>query len=432
MLITLHFLFPHCSLLIAFFSACASTPKPSEAGKKIGPTSIYISKEIKKEQGITIPADETNTFTPEDPQAVMWVKLKDVSGKHTLRWEWYDPAGKLYHTTGNYEINKDGMTRDYSTSWHRIAIKGEKAAALKGKWTVKLLLDNTELIANKEFEISEGFDLYKYITRGPTTKVKPDRNKWALIIGIERYKKTVSVPYAERDARLMRDYLTNYLGVPEENTITLINDNATKAEIEVLIKDRLKGLMMERDTLYLYYSGHGIPADETPYLLPYDGDAESPKITAYPVEDLYKDLDLLPAKEVFVFMDTCFSGRSGREEREELIVAGARPGILKVRDPLLLSKKVIAMAAAKGNQLSNYYKEKQQGLFTYYLLRGMAGSADTNGDGKIQIRELAQYTAEEVGAASRRLFGLSRQQNPVLMPTPLGERDGLSIADVLR
>jgi len=419
-----------CSLLIAFFFGCSSAPKKTSAIKsepRLASTSL--AKNVTKLQGFSAPEDETNTFSSEDSQAVMWVKLKDISGEHTLRWEWYNPAGELYHTTGNYEINRDGKSRDYSTSWHRIAVKGEKAGTLEGGWQVKVWLDDTELIANKEFEIV--FDLYKYITRGPKTRVKPDSNKWGLIIGIENYKKTVSVPYAERDARLMKDYLTNFLGVPQKNIFTLLNDGATKTEIEVLIKDKLKRMMRERDTLYVYYSGHGIPADETPYLLPYDGDAESPKITAYPVEDLYKDLDQLPAKEVFIFMDTCFSGRSGRDEKEELIVAGVRPGLLKVRDPLLLSKKIIVMAAAKGNQLSNYYKEMQQGLFTYYLLKGMAGDADTNSDKKIQIKELTKYVEGEVDAASRRLFGLSRQQNPVIMPIPLGDRENLEIAPVI-
>jgi hypothetical protein len=415
---------------ITFFFGCSSVPKKTTAIKSESRLEIAsLAKNVTKIQGFSVPEDETNTFSSEDSQAVMWVKLKDISGEHTLRWEWYDPTGELYHTTGNYGINRNGKSRDYSTSWHKIAIKGEKAGTIEGVWQVKVWLDDRELIADKEFEII--FDLYKYITRGPKTKVKPDNNKWGLIIGIERYKKTVSVPYAERDASLMKTYLTNFLGVPQKNIFTLLNDSATKAEIEVLIKDKLKRIMREGDTLYIYYSGHGIPADETPYLLPYDGDAESPKITAYPVEDLYKDLDQLPVKDVFIFMDTCFSGRSGRDEKEELIVAGVRPGLLKVRDPLLLSKKIIVMAAAKGNQLSNYYKERRQGLFTYYLLRGMTGDADTNGDKKIQIRELSKYVEGEVDSASRRLFGLSRQQNPVVMPIPLGNRENMDIAPVI-
>ena len=92
----------------------------------------------------------------------------------------------------------------------------------------------------------------------------------------------------------------------------------------------------------------------------------------------------------------------------------------------------MAFAAAKSNQLSNYYKEEGHGLFTYYLLKGLLGDADSNGDKKIQLKELTGYVEEEVGAASRRLFGLSRQQNPVSMPKPLSDKEDAVIAEVQR
>lgn len=414
-------------LSVTALGGCATVPEIKET-REISLNKTSLARDVANRQTDSIPIDEASIFSPEDPQALMWVKLDDMAGKHNLRWEWYDPYGKLYLTTGDYKVNTDGKYRPFNTSWHKMAIKGEKAANLPGKWQVKVFLDERP-VASREFEIKKEFSLKDL---GQARKVKSDRRKWAVVIGIERYRKSAPVQFAESDARTMRDYLTNYIGVPEENTITLINDMATKAEIEVTIKDRLKGLFREGDTLYLYYSGHGIPADETPYLLPYDGDSESPKITAYSIDALYSDLDQLPAKNVFVFLDTCFSGRMGREEKENMLLAGARPGILKVKDPLLLSKKIVAFAAAKSNQLSNYYKAEGHGLFTYYLLKGLLGDADANGDKKVAIGELTGYVEDEVSAASRRLFGLSRQQTPVVMPKPLADKGNLEIAEVQR
>ncbi|MBI4746296.1 MAG: caspase family protein [Deltaproteobacteria bacterium] len=382
-------------IMILLSGGCATAPEVKKRETRLA--DAMLAKDVIKGVTGAVPVEMTGTFTTEDPQVVTWIRLEEVVGIHTIRWDWYNPDGRLYSTTGNYQVNRDGKYRPSQASWHRIAISGEKAASFPGRWEVRVFLDDKP-VASREFEIREAFDLHRYISRGPKTKVKPDRKKWALIIGIERYKKAVPVSYAERDARSIRDYLMNFLGVPEENTITLINEMATKAEVDVLIKDRLKGLIGEGDTLYVYYSGHGIPSDETPYLLPYDGDPESPRITAYPVDDLYKDLDQLPARDVFVFMDTCFSGRIGREERESILIAGARPGILKVRDPLLLSRKIIVVAAAKANQLSNFYKEKEHGLFTYYLLNGLIGDADKNADRKVQLGELSSYAGREGGS----------------------------------
>ena len=71
-----------------------------------------------KIQGFSAPEDETNTFSSEDSQAVMWVKLKDISGEHTLRWEWYNPAGELITpqaTMKSTEMAKAGTTAHHGT-----------------------------------------------------------------------------------------------------------------------------------------------------------------------------------------------------------------------------------------------------------------------------------------------------------------------------
>jgi len=411
-------------LLLMLAMVCMSSVV--HAGPTMKIVSTVLAKDVDKYQASSVPLNEADTFTANDAQAVMWVKIGDISGAHRLRWEWYDPSGKLYYRTPEYRINADGKRRDQSTSWHKIAIRDDSAASLPGQWLVKVFLDNSP-IAAKNFQIKKQFSLKDIAS---LSRVKLDRSKWALVIGIERYRKAPPVQFAERDARSVREYFMNLLGVPEENMIMLINENATKAEVDVLLKDRLRGLLGENDTLYVYYAGHGIPADETPYLLPYDGDPESPVYTAYPVDTLYADLDKLPAKNVFVFLDTCFSGRSGRDAQENVILAGARPALLKVKDPLLLSNKIVVLAAAKSNQLSNYYKEEGHGLFTYYLLKGMVGEADANADRKIQIKELTKYVEDEVGAASRRFFGLNRQQNPVALPKPLADKEDLEFARV--
>lgn len=387
-----------------------------------------MARDVAKGKTTADPRETTEIFNTDDQQAVLWVKLGDLAGEHNLRWEWYDPRGKLYVNSGDYDLNTDGKQRPYNTSWHKIAIRDEKASSLPGKWQAKVFLDN-KLVSTKAFEIRKVSEFKGFLA---TKQTKPDNRKWAVVIGIEKYKKAAPVQFAENDAAMMREYFKNWAGVPEENILSFMNENATKADLEVLIKDRLKGLVREGDTLYFYYAGHGIPADETPYLLPYDGDPESPVITAYPVQALYSDLEQLSAGNVFVFLDTCFSGRTGREEKETILLAGVRPGMLKVKDPLLMSKKIVAVTAAKSNQLSNYYSDQGHGLFTYYLLRGLLGEADANSDNKVQMKELSKYMEDEVNAASRRLFGLNRQQNPVVLPKPLADKEGLEVAEVLK
>ena len=410
-------------LLTSVLFSCSSAPavRPHAAFED-----ATLAKDITKMNSTADPKDATDLFMSDDKQALLWVKLGDLAGEHLMRWEWYDPKGALYVSSGDYTVNKDGKQRPYSTAWHKIDIKDEKASTLPGKWLAKVYLDN-KLEATRTFEIRKVSDFKEFLA---TQKVKPDHTKWAVVIGIEKYRKTSPVQFAENDTAMMRDYFKNRAGVPEDNIIYLVNENAGKSDIEVLVKDRLRGMVREGDTLYFYYAGHGIPADETPYLLPYDGDPESQAITAYAVETLYKDLDKIQAKNVFVFLDTCFSGRTGREEKDAIILAGVRPGVLKVKDPLLLSNKIVAITAAKSNQLSNFYNDQGHGLFTYYLLRGLIGEADANNDHTIQMKELGKYMEDEVGSTSRRLYGLNRQQNPVILPKPLADKEDLAVVRV--
>lgn len=58
--------------------------------------------------------------------------------------------------------------------------------------------------------------------------------------------------------------------------------------------------------------------------------------------------------------------------------------------------KGIVFTAAARNQCANWYDEKQHGLFTYYYLQGIGGSADRNNDGKISVGELKEYISGKV------------------------------------
>ncbi len=352
----------------------------------------------------------------------MWVKLKDIEGNHTLRWDWLSPDKNIYLKTQDFEINLDTKKHNLNTSVHRIGIRGEKAEKLTGEWQVNVYLDNY-LIASRHFNLLPGIgDIDSYITKGPENRSKQDKTKWAILIGIEKYRNAAPATYSSHDAVLMKEYLSKFAGVPDENIFLITDDHATKTEMEILIQDRIKRLIKEGDTVYFYYAGHGIPdvGDQTPYILPSDGNPDNPKMSGYPLERLYNDLKDLKAKNIYLFIDACFSGMVGREEKEKILLAGSRPGTLIVKDPVIASEKIALLSASRENQISNYYKEEEHGLFTYYLLKGLIGEADRNQDRKIDIEELYNYVSNNVESTSRRLFGMNRYQVPVLKPNPLG------------
>ena len=67
------------------------------------------------------------------------------------------------------------------------------------------------------------------------------------------------------------------------------------------------------------------------------------------------------------------------------------------------------------DQISSGLEEAKHGIFSYYLMKGLEGKADTNQDKQITNGELLAYMDENV---SQKAAELGRQQNPSLSGNP--------------
>jgi uncharacterized caspase-like protein len=179
------------------------------------------------------------------------------------------------------------------------------------------------------------------------------------------------------------------------------------------LKDFFAKNVSPDSTLYVYFAGHGMPdvATGEPYLAMFDSEAVNVARTGYRLREYLSDIGQLPLRTAFVFTDACFSGMAARGD--QMLIPGARPAVLKVDDVNLASGKVVAMGASTGSQLSHAYKDKRQGLFTYYLLTGLTGEADENRNGSVEMGELYGYVKENVLRVSRRT---TMEQVPSVSP----------------
>lgn len=246
----------------------------------------------------------------------------------------------------------------------------------------------------------------------PVTKTSLRKNAHAVVIGLERYRSELpQASHAEQDARVVARYLSGTMGYDEGNIALLLNDRATKGDMEKYFETWLPNRVESEDTVFVYFSGHGAPNAKTgeAYLVPYDGDPAFLDNTGYPLSRLYQSLANLPAKEVVVVLDSCFSGAGGRS----VIAKGIRPIITEVKSPLLGKGKTIVLAASSGQQVSSTYEQKAHGLMTYFFLKGLQGDADINKDGKIDIAELFKYLRPQVERVARRDF--NNEQTPLLL-----------------
>lgn len=259
----------------------------------------------------------------------------------------------------------------------------------------------------------------------PVTNTRARKNAHAVVVGLERYRNELPpASFAEQDARVVARYLSGTMGYEEGNVALLLNDRATKSDMEKYIETWLPNRVEGEDTVFIYFSGHGAPNAKTgeAYLVPYDGDPLYLENTGYRLSRLYQSLSSLPAKEVVVVLDSCFSGAGGRS----VLAKGMRPIIMEMKSPLLENGKTVVLAASSGQQVSSTYDQKAHGLMTYFFLKGLQGDADTDKDGKIDLAELFEYLRPQVERVARRDF--NNEQTPLL----LGNTDALARGVVLK
>jgi len=126
-------------------------------------------------------------------------------------------------------------------------------------------------------------------------------------------------------------------------------------------------------------------ADKSAYLLPTDGFSTDFE-TAIRLDDLYARLAANPSQSVTVFLDACFSG----SVRDNGMLANARG--IKIKPKINpIANNLIVCSAATGDETAYPYKEKQHGLFTYFLLKKLQETK-----GNVTLQELSSYVIENV------------------------------------
>jgi hypothetical protein len=371
---------------------------------------MVLAREIDESGTIGVPKGKTSEFHTQDEQVIALLSFENLYGAHNLRWQWVDPNGKVYVDTKNYPLKVDkGKYLPEVTAWHQISLKDEPAVDSPGQWAVNIFVDD-ELIESKSFHVKV-FDDPLMLPQDVSAKPYP--KDWGLIIGIEDYNRLPKVEYARKDALIVRDYFIRVLGVPEENIISLIDQDATKAQIEGYLKNYIQKNINKDANLYVYFAGHGMPGVRKgePYLVPYDADTRFIEQTGYKLISFYQDLHKIRVKRVYVFLDSCFSGVASRAA--EMLVKGSRPALVHVEKVRMPSNTIISLNATSSGQLSNAYHEKKHGLFTYYLLRAIKGEADANDDGWSSVKEVYAYVRDHVKRQSRRM---QAEQTPSIVP----------------
>jgi len=305
-----------------------------------------------------------------------------------------------------------GKTIEISIGYTEESLTGKFPLTLeveKPQKTIQQLVVSGKELANVEIKdvTTISVDVEKNI---PKTN-QESKNDLAVIFGIESYKNVPGVSFAKRDAVWMKSYFEKVLGIPSNKIYYKTDSDVGQAEFsKVFSEDGWldKRIKEGKSNVYIYYAGHGAPdmKKNKAYLIPYDGDPNYASQTGYEMDVLYDNLGQMGAKSVTVFLDACFSGAN---RNNEMLLADARPVFMEVEASA--AGNVTVFSAAGGKEISSAWPEKKHGLFTYFLMKGMKGEADTNGDKKLTVGELGDYIHENVSDMAGML---DREQTPGL------------------
>lgn len=221
---------------------------------------------------------------------------------------------------------------------------------------------------------------------------------YALVVGIAGYQdpKVPKLLYSERDAQSIFDVLISPEGgnFHRENVHLLIGPKATLANLRHEVEEWLPGQAKDGDRVLVYFAGHGFLFKGLGYLAPYDIDISPGQIavTGYPMDELGKTIGgKIRAKDKILLTDSCHSGAIHPEDTED------------INHRLIeLDKSLFSLTASRDREVS-YEGESWgggHGVFTYFVVRGLEGDADENGDGVVNADELQDYVRRNVRAAA--------------------------------
>ncbi len=236
---------------------------------------------------------------------------------------------------------------------------------------------------------------------------------WAVVVGVSDYQDPdiPDLQFAHRDAEAFAGYLQSPAGGGLDNThITLLlNQNATLGNFSNAL-DWLLESVQEGDQAIIYFSGHGDVEkkliSQPGYLLCWNAPSRvyyGGGALGLPIfQDIITTLSVEKKARVLVITDACRAGK----------LAGTAIGGVQLTAANLAKQyanevKILSCGAEELSQEGLAWGGGR-GVFSYYFLNGLAGLADQNKDGVVNLKEIERYLEDWVPQAT------GQSQNPIL------------------
>ncbi len=223
-------------------------------------------------------------------------------------------------------------------------------------------------------------------------------NKFALIIGNTEYSDpslaqlTAPGKDAEDFARVLKD---TEIGAFDD-VVTLLN------QPEYVVREAIDDFFNQKmpdDLLVLYFSGHGVRDEIGALYLAVKNTIRS-KLRATGIKSDYirEAMDQSRSRRQVLVLDCCNSGAFAQGTKAETGGSvGTKSAFEGGYGRVILTASDATQFAWEGDKVIG---ETDNSLFTHYLVEGLEGKADRDGDGHITVDELYEYAYEKVRLAT--------------------------------
>jgi hypothetical protein len=231
----------------------------------------------------------------------------------------------------------------------------------------------------------------------------------AIGVGSFRSPDVTGLKYAAHDAEVMARYFQTVGGIPSRRIKVLTDDRAFKEDFTEVFEEWLPQQVEDGGTVVVYFSGRAVadPTTGAISLFPYEG-VPGAAAHLFTLRRLHMALARLPVEHAVLILDVTLTEPSD-------------PGPVKRKEPawspmpsLLQGGKLVQIVGNTGLQHAHEYPKGKHGLFTYFLLKGLAGEADEDRNGIVAVGELFEYAKHEVMDTAKAEFG--NDQEPVCIP----------------
>ena len=232
-------------------------------------------------------------------------------------------------------------------------------------------------------------------------------NTYAVIVGVADYKNFDSqngdLRFAVSDAVSFFEFLKSAKGgsVPEANLCLLTDSLATKANIVAQSK-ALFSKAKKNDRAIFFFSGHGSKG----CFIPYDaGDIGNCLLYFNEIKSIFRSAN---CNAKLLFADACFAGsmKNTLEAQEKAIKIDMEKGLKDASD-----MNIAVMMSCNGDETSLEMGSLKQGLFTYYLMKGLEGTSNSDENKYVTIYELFKYVHDNVTGMAEKI---GKSQTPIL------------------